>query len=114
MKNNKIMCQVPETNRQSSRISMEPNIYGQHNLTVKHLLFPKNVNFSSTMSVLTIDNTLRFNKKNSVKKERKGINTENNSVTLTKKTKAINEENQPDLTNVDVYSYHIRIVCILI
>ena len=57
------------------------------------------------MSVLTIDNTLRVNKDSSVKKKRKGINTENNSVTLTKKTKAINEENQPDLTNVDVCSY---------
>ena len=57
------------------------------------------------MSVLTIDNTLRVNKDSSVKKKRKGINTENNSVTLTKKTKTINEENQPALTNVDVCSY---------
>ena len=57
------------------------------------------------MSVLTIDNMLRVNKESSVKKKKKGINTENNSVTLTKKTKAIDEENQPDLTNVDVCSY---------
>ena len=60
------------------------------------------------MSVVTIDNTLRVNKKSSVKKKKKGINTENtenNSVTLTKKTKAINEENQHNLTNVEVCSY---------
>ena len=70
-------------------------------------MFPKNVNFSSAMSVLTIDNTLRGNKESilsskkiysnkSVKKKIKGKNTENDSVTLTKKKKVINEENQPD------------------
>ena len=59
------------------------------------------------MSVLTIDNTLRGNKESilsskkiysnkSVKKKIKGKNTENDSVTLTKKKKVINEENQPD------------------
>ena len=41
MKNNKMMCQVPETKRQSSRISIKPDRYSQNNLTVKHLLFPK-------------------------------------------------------------------------
>ena len=87
---------------------MEPDRYGQNNLTVKHLLFPNNVNVSSTMSVLTIVNTLRVNKESSVKKKRKGINTENtknNYVTLTKKTKSINEENQSDLTKLEVCSY---------
>ena len=59
------------------------------------------------MSVLTIDNTLRGNKESilsskkiysnkSVKNKIKGKNTENDSVTLTKKKKVINEENQPD------------------
>ena len=62
MKSNKMMCQVPETKRQSSRISIKPDRYGQNNLTVKHLLFPKNVNVSSAMSVPTIDNMLRVNK----------------------------------------------------
>ena len=62
MKNNKIMNQVPENQCQSWRISMEPDRYGQNNLTVKHLLFPKNVNVSSAMSVPTIDNMLRVNK----------------------------------------------------
>ena len=52
-------CKVPGTKRQSSLISMEPEIYGQHNLTIKYLLFPKNI--LSAMSVLTIDNTLRSN-----------------------------------------------------
>ena len=89
---------------------MEPDRYGQNNLTVKHLLFSNNVNVSSAMSVVTIDNALRVDKESSVKNKRKGINTENtenNSVTLTKKTKAIDEENQPDLTdltNVEVCS----------
>ena len=55
-------CQVPETKRQSSGISMKPDRYGQHNLTVKHLLFSKNANFSFTMSIITIDNALRGNK----------------------------------------------------
>jgi len=59
MKNNKMKCKVPGTKRQSSRISMEPKIYGQHNLTIKYILFPKNI--LSAMSVLTIDNTLRSN-----------------------------------------------------
>ena len=92
MKNNKMMCEVPETKRQSSRISNLPDRYGQNNLTVKHLLFPNKFNISSAMSVVTIDNTLRVDKESSVKKKRKGINTENNSLTLTKKTKAFNEE----------------------
>ena len=65
---------------------------------------------SYAMSVVTIDNTLRVNKEYSIKKKRKSTNTknsENNSVTLTKKTNPINEENQPcltDLTNVEVCS----------
>ena len=112
MKNNKMKCQVPETKRQSSRISMKPDRYGQNNLTVKHLLFPNNINISSAMSVVTIDNTLGVDKESSVKKKRKGINTENsenNFVTLSKKTKPINEENQPDLTNVVVCSYQNRL-----
>ena len=54
MKNNKMKFNLPETKRQSSRISMESDRYGQNNLTVKHLLFPKNV--SSAISVITIDN----------------------------------------------------------
>ena len=41
MKNNKMKCKLPEIKRQSWRISMEPDINGQNNLTVKHLLFPK-------------------------------------------------------------------------
>ena len=86
------MCQVPATKRKSLRISNLPDRYGQNNLTVKHLLFPNNINISSAMSVDTIDNTLRVDKESSVKKKRKGINTENNSLTLTKKTKAFNEE----------------------
>ena len=63
------------------------------------------------MSVVTIDNTLGVDKESSVKKKRKGINTENtenNFVTLSKKSKPINEENQPDLTdliNVEVCYY---------
>ena len=80
---------------------MEPDRYGQNNLTVKHLLFPKNI--SSAMSVITIDNTLRGNKESissskkknsnkSVKKKRKGKNIENNSVTITKKIKVNNGE----------------------
>ena len=67
------------------------------------------------MSVLTIDNTLRSNKEfissskkissnKLFKKKRKGKNTENDSVTITKKTKVIIGENQPDLTDVDVCS----------
>ena len=52
-------CKLPKIKRQSWRISMEPDIYGQHNLTIKYLLFPKNI--LSAMSVLTIDNTLRGN-----------------------------------------------------
>ena len=67
--------------------------------------------FFSATSVLIIDNTLRGNKESissskkmssnkSVKKKRKGKNTENDSVTITKKTKVIIRENQPDLTNV--------------
>ena len=60
MKDNKMKCKVPERKRQFSRICMELERYGQHNLTVKHLLLPKN--FSSEKSVLTIDNTLRDNK----------------------------------------------------
>ena len=94
-------CQVPEIERQSSRISMEPYRYSQNNLTVNHLLFPKNI--SSAMSVLTIDNTVRGNKESissskrivsdkSVKKKRKGKNNENNSVTIIKKTKVITGE----------------------
>ena len=62
------MCEVPETKRQSSRISNLPERYGQNNLTVKHLLFPNNVNISSATSVVTIDNTLRVDKESSVKK----------------------------------------------
>ena len=88
---------------------MEPDRYDQNNLTVKYLLFSINV-FSAT-SVLIIDITLRGNKESissskkmssnkSVKKKRKGKNTENDSVTITKKTKVIIRENQPDLTNV--------------
>ena len=94
-------CQVPETKRQSSRIIIEPDRYGQNNLTVKNLLFHKNV--SSARSVLTIDNTLRVKKESistskqtvsnkSVKKKRKGKNIENNSVTITKKIKVNNGE----------------------
>ena len=60
IKNNKLKCQVPEIKRQSSRISMEPDRYGQNTLTIKHILIPKND--VSAMSVLTIDNTLRGNK----------------------------------------------------
>ena len=110
MKNNKMMCEVPETKRQSSRISNQPDRYGQNNLTVKHLLFSNKFNISSAINVVTIDNMLGVDKESSVKKKKKGINTENtenNSVTLTKKTKPINEENQPDLTdltNVEVCS----------
>ena len=102
-------CQVPESKRQSLWISMEPDRYDQNNLTVKYLLF--SINFFSATSVLIIDNTLRGNKESissskkmssnkSVKKKRKGKNTENDSVTITKKTKVIIRENQPDLTNV--------------
>ena len=68
------------------------------------------------MSVSTIDNTLRSNKEfissskkissnKLVKKKRKGKNTENDSVTITKKTKVIIGENHSDLTDVDVCSY---------
>ena len=59
MENNKMKCKLPKIKRQSWRISMEPDINGQNNLTVKRLFFPKNV--STAMSVLTIDNTLRSN-----------------------------------------------------
>ena len=40
-----------------------------------------------------------------VKKKRKGKNTENDSVTITKKTKVIIGENHSDLTDVDACSY---------
>ena len=55
-------CQVPGTKRQSSRISMKPDRYGQNNLTVKHLLFSKNANVSFAMSIIAIDNALKGNK----------------------------------------------------
>ena len=68
------------------------------------------------MSVLTIDNTLKGDKESissskkifsnkSVKKKRKGKNTKDDCVTITKKTKVIIGENQPDLTSVQVCSY---------
>ena len=41
----------------------------------------------------------------SVKKKRKGKNTKDDSVTITKKTKVFIGENQPDLTSVNVCSY---------
>ena len=62
MKNNKMMCEVPETKRQSSRISNLPDRYDQNNLIVKHLLFTNKFNISSVMSVVAIDNTLRVDK----------------------------------------------------
>ena len=88
-----MIYEVPETKRQSSRISNQPDRYGQNNLTVKHLLFLNKFNISSATSVVTIDNTLGVDKESSVKKKRKSINTKNNSVTLTKKIKPISEEN---------------------
>ena len=58
MNNNKMICEVPETKRQSSRISNQPDRYGQNSLTVKHLLFLNKFNISSATSVVTIDNIL--------------------------------------------------------
>ena len=85
MKNNKKRCEVPETKRQSSRISNQPDRYGQNNLTVKHLLFPNKFNISSAMSVVTIDNMLGVDKESSIKKKRKSIKTENSKNTSVKK-----------------------------
>ena len=71
-------------------------------------MFSNKFNISSAINVVTIDNMLGVDKESSVKKKKKGINTENNSVTSTKKTKPINEDNQPDLTdltNVEVCFY---------
>ena len=51
-------CEVPETKRQSSRISNQPDRYGQNILTVKHLLVSNKFNISSAMSVVTMDNNL--------------------------------------------------------
>ena len=87
-------CQVPGTKRQSSRISMKPDRYGQNNLTVKHLLFSKNANVSFAMSIIAIDNALKGNKESilssknissnkSLNKKRNGKNTENDSITIT-------------------------------
>ena len=91
MKNNKMTCEIPETKRQSLRISNQPDRYGQKNLTVKHLLFPNKFNIPSAMSVVTIDNNLlEVDNEYSSKKKRKSINTENSeidSVSSTKKTK---------------------------
>ena len=85
-------CAIPESKRQSLRISNRPDRYGQNTLTVKHLLIPNKFNISSAMSVVTMDNNLlEVDNNNSSKKKRKSINTENSeeikSVSSTKKTK---------------------------
>ena len=118
MKNNKMKCKLPETKRQSSRISMEPDRYGQNTLTVKVLLFPKHI--SSTMSVITIDDTLRGNKEsmpspqkgfqtNRLKRKGKIKNIENNNVTITKKIKVNNGEK--NLIEIMLMRVLIRIIC---
>jgi len=96
-------CEIPESKRQSSRISNQPDRYGQNTLTVKHLLIPNKFNISSAMSVVTMENNLlEVDINTSSKKKRKKIITENSeeiksdsSKTKSKKTKPNADNNQP-------------------
>ena len=103
MNNNKMTCAIPESKRQSLRISNRPDRYGQNTLTVKHLLIPNKFNISSAMSVVTMENNLlEVDINTSSKKKRKKIITENSeeiksdsSKTKSKKTKPNADNNQP-------------------
>ena len=64
-------CEVPESKRQSSRISNQPDRYGQNTLTVKYLLVSNKFNISSAMSVVTMDNNLLEVDKNNASKKKK-------------------------------------------